>query len=221
MQLCLFASTYEDHDINEFGTFDYNYYARPIDQDDVFRTYEHKPYSPWNGTGYTLVGWKTYSGQDAHSTGSLGTAISDTADIHFIYNDTTVNKTFTLSAGMTDVANTSYSGNIVVAPYSSLILLGKGTIIEIFPKKLEDNLINFNLFPNPNNGFFSIEFLTSLKNEKYLLTIINIKGEIVYSETLWKQENIKKIDLSQVAAGFYILLVTGDRILSSGKFIKL
>jgi hypothetical protein len=130
MQLCGQIQTWEN-DFSSFGTFDYNYYARPIDNGtntNVFQTLKAQSDSPWYGTAYTITGWRTLSGQDAHSTGSLGTAISDTANIHFIYNDTRVNKTFTLSAGMTDVANTSYSGDIEVAPYSSLILLGEGNI---------------------------------------------------------------------------------------------
>ena len=229
MQICMYAASYETvTDINQFGTFDNNYYARPIDagtNTNVFSVYEHNPSNPWNGTLMAISGWRAISGQDAHSTGSLGTAITDTADIHFIYNDTRVNKTFTLSAGMTDVANNSYSGNIVVAPFRSLILLGKGTITEIFPKEPiitpDKNSELFYLLPNPNDGRFSIELLTSLKNERNIVTVVNMTGEIVYKGVLLIEENTRQFDLSYLNSGTYILLITSDKIVSSKKFIKI
>lgn len=129
MQYCLLAMTYEDHDVDEFGIFDNNYYARPIDQDDVIRTFEHSPFNPWTGTGLTIAQWQTYSGQDANSSASL-VAVTDTLDIHFIYNDSTVAKSYTLSAPMKDVANADYSGTINLEPFTSRILLGAGTVTE-------------------------------------------------------------------------------------------
>jgi hypothetical protein len=52
-------------------------------------------------------------------------------EIHFIYNASSVTKGYTLSASMVDAANTSYSGYILLQPWSSLILIGTGTVTSV------------------------------------------------------------------------------------------
>jgi hypothetical protein len=117
--------SYDDAaDLLGYGTSDYNYFTRPILETSSTYTY----YPGIAQTDRTLAEWKTYSSQDAHSSVSLGTAIADTANINFIYNPTQINQTYNLSQAMDDVANTSYSGNILLEPYHSLILLGEGTV---------------------------------------------------------------------------------------------
>ena len=74
------------------GIFDRNYYARPIDDDDVFRRYY--PTDPWYGVGLTLSQWQAYSGQDVNSHKSPQ-AITTTDDLQFEYNATTTAKTVT------------------------------------------------------------------------------------------------------------------------------
>jgi parallel beta-helix repeat protein len=99
-----------------------NIYTRPIDENVTMMT-------KISGTQSerTLASWKTYTSQDAASTVSTGNAIADTANINFIYNGTGLTKSFNLSQAMDDVYNTAYSGNISLAPYSSIILLGAGS----------------------------------------------------------------------------------------------
>lgn len=48
--------------------------------------------------------------------------------LHFLYNDTEIGKTFTLSNEMIDAEGTEYSGTIQLAPFDGLILIGNGTI---------------------------------------------------------------------------------------------
>lgn len=133
MQICMLSQSWEIiTDINQFGTFDNNYYARPIDQSsntNVFSVYEHSPTNPWNGTLMSIAGWQSLTGQDVNSTGSP-IDISTTNDLHFIYNDTLINKNYTLSSLMKDVANTDYSGIITLLPFTSLVLIGSGTVVE-------------------------------------------------------------------------------------------
>ncbi len=116
-QLALKFSTSAD-DILSFGTSDYNYYARPVDDDDVFHTY-----SPSTGSKYrTLAGWQTFTGQDRNSKKSSVT-VSDTSKIDFYYNPTTSNKTFPLAQPMIDIKGAKYSGSVTLLPYTSVILL--------------------------------------------------------------------------------------------------
>jgi parallel beta-helix repeat protein len=102
-----------------------NVYTRPIGEADALMTKVSGAQ-----TTRTLASWKTYTGQDAGSVVSTGNAIADTANINFIYNGTKLTKSFNLSQAMDDVYNTAYSSNISLAPYSSLILLGAGSVAE-------------------------------------------------------------------------------------------
>lgn len=128
-QRCLSAAS-AANDIDDFlSSADYNYYARPIDDDDVFDTNQ-----PSTGTIYrTLEGWQSFTGQDLNSLGSPVSVASED-DIHFIYNETSAIKYYTVSAAMVDVANTSYSGIISLYPWESLVLLGVGTVEELTQK---------------------------------------------------------------------------------------
>mgnify|MGYP000920537601 CR=1 FL=1 len=102
---------------------DYNYYCSPIDND-------ASGYIVYNHIGTNLAGLRTARGQDANSADSP-TSVSSDDEIHFIYNDSTATKFWTLSAAMVDVANVSYSDTIYLEPFTSLILLGAGTVTEV------------------------------------------------------------------------------------------
>lgn len=84
----------------------------------------------WKGHFYSLTQWKLNSGQDTDSHGNLGGTVTSTDQLHFIYNSLKINNTFTLSAAMKDVAGVSYSGTITLAPFTSLVLIGSGTITD-------------------------------------------------------------------------------------------
>jgi parallel beta-helix repeat protein len=84
----------------------------------------------WSGRFYSLTQWKLNSGQDQNSTGNLGPRVTSTSELHFIYNSLRINNTFTLSATLQDVAGLNYSGTISLPPFTSLVLLGSGTITD-------------------------------------------------------------------------------------------
>ncbi|MEP6927812.1 MAG: PKD domain-containing protein, partial [Ginsengibacter sp.] len=109
-------------DIGSFGTFDYNYWARPID-DNV--TFENTTNSYTVFANRTLAQWKSYIGQDANSAKSPK-AISDVNDLRFEYNATSSSKTISLDANYIDVKNVSYNGSITLAPYTSAVLIRNG-----------------------------------------------------------------------------------------------
>ena len=77
-----------------------------------------------------------------------------------------------------------------------------------------------NLFPNPNNGHFSINFITPLKDEKNTLTIIDMTGKQVFSDFVSKDETSKQIDLTNIISGVYLVVLKGKEILFTKKFIK-
>jgi uncharacterized repeat protein (TIGR02059 family) len=76
------------------------------------------------------------------------------------------------------------------------------------------------LYPNPNVGHFSINFISPLK-KKIMVTIVNCLGKAVYSESMLEEENSREFDLSFIDPGIYILMITDNEILVTKKFIKI
>ena len=109
------------NDIASFGTADNNYYARPINDINVFTTYQPNT----NYVDRSLSGWQTFTGQDIHAHKSPKT-ITDVNDLRFEYNATSSNKTVSLDANYIDVKNVSYNGTITLAPFTSAVLIKNG-----------------------------------------------------------------------------------------------
>jgi uncharacterized repeat protein (TIGR02059 family) len=108
-------------DINTWGTFDNNYYCRPIN-DNVIRRYDYVLPDPWNGVGLTLSQWQAWSNYDVNSH-KAPIALSDTANIDFFYNATSANKVISLSKPMIDVRGTKYFNTITLLPFTSSVLM--------------------------------------------------------------------------------------------------
>jgi len=105
------------------GTFNNNYYARPIDDNLTIGTVSN------NSTfiNNSLAQWKSVSGQDANSKKSPLT-ITDVNDLRFEYNETNVNKTISLPFNYVDVRGATYNGTITLAPFTSTVLIKNGTV---------------------------------------------------------------------------------------------
>jgi parallel beta-helix repeat protein len=115
-QVPLFCQSY-NNDFDQFGTFDNNYYVRPLDNE--------KPIYPlisWTGTLKSLPQWQTLYGKDLNSKISPIT-LTDTADIDFFYNETTTDKVFTLVQPMIDVKGSQYISTVTLAPFTSVVLM--------------------------------------------------------------------------------------------------
>jgi len=78
----------------------------------------------------------------------------------------------------------------------------------------------FNLYPNPNNGLFTVEFTSLLEADFFLITVFDLIGETVFKGEMLNEENILQIDLSHLNSGTYILMITTDKVLLTQKFIK-
>ena len=78
----------------------------------------------------------------------------------------------------------------------------------------------FNLYPNPNDGRFSIKFTSPLVIENYTVTIVNLIGTTVYQQELPGVEETIYFDLPQLNPGTYVLMITSKAILLTQKFIK-
>jgi len=122
-QLCgLFVSATDDFSL--WGTVDSNYYARPNDRL-VIETRIN-----WsNPEFFTLEGWKSYSGLDQNSK-KPPNRITNTSDLRFEFNADSVSKTILLPYNYINVSGTTYNGSIMLAPFSSVILMKNGPIIK-------------------------------------------------------------------------------------------
>ena len=108
--------------------FDYNIYARPIDDYAVRQSWELPFYS--KAMGSLPVGqnfrsfeeWQSFSGKDIHSKKSP-VSITNESDLQFEYNSTSSVKTVQLSRPMIDMKGTKYATSVTLQPYSSAVLM--------------------------------------------------------------------------------------------------
>jgi hypothetical protein len=79
----------------------------------------------------------------------------------------------------------------------------------------------FNLFPNPNNGHFTIKLDSDLPEQTKGIAIVGSGGAVVYSDSVAENESSKEVDLSGIASGTYIvILFNKDKTVGTKKFIK-
>ena len=76
------------------------------------------------------------------------------------------------------------------------------------------------LYPNPNNGHFTLEFINPMQNEKGDIVITDLGGKQVYHGPITKEELTKQIDLPDSRSGVYVLMIRDKDILVTKKFIK-
>jgi len=82
-----------------------------------------------------------------------------------------------------------------------------------------NNKTNINIYPNPNNGKFTINAkLNSYKN--VTIEIINITGKVILTKTLNNINYIEEvIDINNVSKGIYYIKVLNNSFVSQEKFI--
>lgn len=91
-----------------------------------------------------------------------------------------------------------------------------GTILKINTLSINKNNFNnyINIFPNPSNGLFTLEFNTTtlLKNE---IEIYNINSQKIYSAST--NGNTYNIDITDYAKGLYFVIITNENGKKTGK----
>lgn len=120
-QRCWDNLMYVSENPSLFGTFDNNYYARPIDDNQVF-------YTTFNGDTYTtksLSEWKTYTGDDVSSLGSPF-SISNVSELSLVYNKTSSSASSSLTGIWKNLSGTQYDESITLSPFASSVLFYVG-----------------------------------------------------------------------------------------------
>jgi uncharacterized repeat protein (TIGR02059 family) len=93
-------------------------------------------------------------------------------------------------------------------------------ILDLHVTSYNENREFFNLYPNPNDGRFSINFTSSFVSERYTVTVFNIIGKTVYKEEIPKDDVSRQFDLSHLNPGIYVVMISDDKIITTQKFIK-
>jgi hypothetical protein len=120
-----------------------------------------------------------------------------------------------------DVVAGSYSLTAIATDNSADTTISAPVEFVVGPKvKYDANSDIIKLYPNPNDGHFSIAFINPLQNEKSDIEITDMAGKQVYNGTVKKEETLKKIDLSDSKSGIYIMIIKDKEILVTKKFIK-
>jgi len=83
-----------------------------------------------------------------------------------------------------------------------------------------ENLEYFHLYPNPNNGCFSIDLSLLYIDQNYTLSVVNMAGKTVYRKELPKETDHLLYDLSYLNPGTYIIMIKSNLIALTQKFIK-
>jgi photosystem II stability/assembly factor-like uncharacterized protein len=78
---------------------------------------------------------------------------------------------------------------------------------------LPNTMVAFTLYPNPSNASVQINY-TSSSVEPIVISVVNMLGEIVYSQTLSGQNDLNlKLEVDNWALGSYLVqIVQGDKI---------
>ncbi len=75
------------------------------------------------------------------------------------------------------------------------------------------------IYPNPNNGSFSVELFKTHRN-KLTLSVYDINGRLCYKHNgLFDQTSIERIELTNLPDGFYIVNIQGDSFSVNKKII--
>jgi parallel beta-helix repeat protein len=98
---------------------------------------------------------------------------------------------------------------------SSVIAIGVGIL------ENNDSTVNYNLFPNPNNGNFILNITNSNSNEEVNLSVYSVLGQNIFEDHFIVNENEfnKKMNLENIANGIYFLILRGGNLNTTIRFI--
>lgn len=84
----------------------------------------------------------------------------------------------------------------------------------------DPNASTLTIFPNPNDGHFTLNLKEPLSGGNNTIDVFNLSGQRIYSGIIPKSELSREIDLSFLSSGIYILRLTGDKKVITKKFVK-
>lgn len=197
-----FTSQFEN--LASIGTLDNNYYARPLAQTDIINTS-----FPSGNASRTLESWQQFSGKDANSK-KTAQEITSEADFQFEYNNTQTEKKVILAQPMIDITGKKFVNEVLIAPYSSIVLMKDN--LPSSTAKVEQNKNRIQCFPNCFSSQTTFQFTIEQTNVITTLEIFNMSGQ-----------KVNELINQHYTPGTYSLEWDGtssdDEILSKGVYI--
>ncbi|HQM69590.1 MAG TPA: Ig-like domain-containing protein [Bacteroidales bacterium] len=134
--------------------------------------------------------------------GSKKIAESTTAPYSFTIKDLPAGSYFLRAIAIDDMNASSVSSTLEVT-------------VVAFNQKGE----HFNLYPNPNDGRFTVDFSSLVEAKSFMLTVVDLIGNTVFQEQISSDEPTRQFDLSHLNSGIYILIIAAGQILLTQKLI--
>jgi hypothetical protein len=176
----------------------------------------------YNNISHNYIGIET-SGGDSSGGGIFCNSFCNNTDFNFIIQtsvDIPIKDNFWCLTDSAQIQATIYDGYQKITlglafftPFYTSPCSGTPSAINA----LKNNYGNVKVFPNPNNGKFSIE--SDMINEKSIIEIYNVLGEKVYKVNL--NADITEINLSTQPKGIYLYRVIeqNGNLIGEGKVI--
>jgi len=120
--------------------------------------------------------------------------------------------------------NSSYMGNFCTNQISGLQYQAKNLATSVKPTNSKDPVsksykssFNTSIYPNPNNGAFTVE----IPENKSLVSLVltDITGKIILSKTIAAGQTTTQIETIGLANGIYMLIIKTDENQSTKKII--
>jgi hypothetical protein len=119
--------------------------------------------------------------------------------------------TFQLTAVATDDKNSTFTSN----PVEVIVNVANS---EKFNGRSVKEII---VYPNPNNGQFTLEIPVSENEGTKRLSVTGFSGKVMYNEILQPDVAVKQMDLSFLSHGIYIMIIEENKnIIAAGKLCK-
>lgn len=90
--------------------------------------------------------------------------------------------------------------------------------VSFFPSGME-NISSDLLFPNPNDGIFSLFLSSPLKRTSSIMVLSN-DGKILYEDKMASETRIKEFNLPWLKPGLYLFLLSSPEVIFTKLFIK-